>query len=141
MPMRLSVGLTRKVGRPNYGSLGASAPWSWTSTSTARTSRGRSSAAASAAQAACAGRSTRSWIASRPTTRRRVAIAATPRPTRPGGPPPRPAPRPGPARRAAGPGLDAVAGERFGVDGPEGLSVAEAGLIDELQHVPADATA
>ncbi len=38
--------------------------------------------------------------------------------------------------------LDGLVGERHGVDGPEELSVAEASrLIDDLQREPADATA
>jgi len=149
MPMKLSVGLTRKVGQPRYGSLGASCAVELDVDLDGEALEGDPAEfrrRVRAAYAAC-DRAVREELGRQqagppgessegpdhrddaPAPPRRPATAAQVRAL-------------GKLAMRAGLDLDSVVGERFGVDGPEDLSVAEASrLIDELQHASADATA
>jgi len=149
MPMKLSIGLTRKVGQPHYGSLGASCAVELDVDADAADLEGEPAGfrrRVRALYAAC-DRAVREELARQqagppgessegldhrddaPAPPRRPATAAQVRAL-------------GKLAARRGVDLDALAAGRFGMDGPEDLSVAEASrLIDELQHASADATA
>ena len=140
MLMKLSVGLTRKVGQPDRGSLGASCAVELNVDPEGDPTEFHSRARA--AYAACA-RAVRDEL-----ERHRAAgpgESSKSRVRRDQGTGPDRGPATAAQARALGRlatrrglDLDAVLGARFGVDGPEGLSVAEAGrLIEELQEAQA----
>lgn len=143
MPLKLSVGLSRKVGLPGYGSRGAACgveveldPGLLAGDPEAFHARAR------AAFDACA-----RAVAEELDRRRGADRAPDVEDDHPCVPRARPATSSQVrALRAIaarlGLDLDGLVAGRHDVDGPEDLSVAEAGrLIDELQREPADATA
>jgi len=149
MPMKLSIGLTRKVGQPHYGSLGASCAVELDVEADAADLEGEPAGFRRrewALYAAC-DRAVREELARQQADRPDDTPGSRDGRDKAPGPPRRPATAAqvralGRLAMRAGLDLDAAVGERFGVDGPGDLSVAEAGrLIDELQHCPADVTA
>lgn len=145
MPLKLTVGLSRKVGLPGYGSLGAACGVEVELDGGLMTADpGAFRERARAAFDACA-----RAVAEELDRRREADRAPDVEADRDDGPAPGSRPATGSQVRALraiagrrGLDLDGLAGERHGVDGPEGLSVAEASrLIDELQREPSDATA
>jgi len=142
MPMKLTIGLARKVGLPGYSSLGATCGVELEAPDFGEDPDGFR-------------RRVRAAFRSCERAVEEELARHRPRPERPGDAGPVEDDPAGPLRPATGSqvralralcrrdgvDLDALVAARSG-DGPEGLSAAEAGrLIDELQQAPADATA
>jgi hypothetical protein len=160
MPMKLSVGVTRKVGQPNYSSSGASCAVELNIELASSDLGGDATEfhrRVRDAYAACARAVQEELDRHRPSPGNNPATShEDPDEAGDGGPARRPGGS-GPPRRPAtaaqvralgrlagrrGVDLEELVGRRFGVDGPEELSIAEASrLIDELQQAPAEATA
>ena len=149
MSMKLSIGLARKVGQPNYGSIGASCSVELEVELAGSPPEGDPAEfrrRVRAAYAAC-DRAVREELA------RQQADYMEPAPGGPEREDREPAHFRSPATAAQvraltklaerrGYDLDAITVAQFGVNGPENLSIGEASrLIDELQQAPADATA
>jgi hypothetical protein len=160
MPMKLSVGVARKVGQPHYGSLGASCAvelevelvGSDLSDDAAEFHRRVRDAYAACARAVQEELDRHHPAPGNIPAKGRddpdEAGDGGPAPRQDGSRPPR---RPASAAQIRALGrlagrrgvdLEELVGRRLGVDGPEELSIAEASrLIDELQQAPAEATA
>ena len=145
MPMKLTIGLAKKVGLPRYGSLGATCGVELEAPDFGDDPDGFRRRVR-AAFLTCARAVEEELARHRPPTRGDTpGDAAGPA----GGDPGPQGPATGSQVRALralcrrdGLDLDALVRERSGLEAPEGLSAAEAGrLIDELQQAPADATA
>ena len=146
MPMKMTIGLSRKVDMPRYSSLGATCAVDLDAPDFGDNPDGYRRRV-HAAFLSCSRAVEEELGRHRPPPEgSESGDAAGPIEEDPGGPR---RPATGSQFRAlralcrrAGVDLDALVAERCGGDGPEGLSVAEAGrLIDELQRAPADATA
>jgi len=146
MPMKLTIGLAKKVGLPRYGSLGASCGVELEAPDPGEDPDGFRRRVR-AAFLACT-RSVEEELARHrpPPEGSESGDTAIPTGDPPGGPL---RPATGSQVRAlralcrrGGVDLDALMAARSGADGPESLSAAEAGrLIDELQRTSANATA
>ena len=146
MPLKLTIGLAKKVGLPRYGSLGATCGVEVEAPDFGDDPDGFRRRVR-AAFLTCSRAVEEELGRHRPPPEGSESGDATgPAGDHPGGPM---RPATGSQVRALralcrrdGVDLDALVTARSGGDGPEGLSAAEAGrLIDELQHAPADAPA